>query len=205
MFDALSPRQKTLWITFALLVGALALRAASIHGGVADSWMNFSPLMAIVFAGSLLLPKSWPVWGWVALLLAVDLICRGTAVFTYGGGHWEIVACYACYGLAAFAGKTMQGRVGLLGGVVGALACSVVFYLVSNTVAWAIEPYYAKSAAGWIQALTTGVPGPWPSTLAFFRNSLIADLSGVLAIFAVAHLEASARGWRLVKFKAQAA
>jgi Na+/melibiose symporter-like transporter len=52
------------------------------------------------------------------------------------------------------------------GGMVGAM----LFYLVTNTASWLILPY-AKTLAGWIQALTTGLPGP-THTWEFFRNTL---------------------------------
>jgi hypothetical protein len=34
---------------------------------------------------------------------------------------------------------------------------------------------YARTAAGWWQAMTVGLPG-FPPTLLFFRNSLVSDL-----------------------------
>ena len=38
-----------------------------------------------------------------------------------------------------------------------------------------MEPRYAKTGAGWLQALTSGLPG-YPSTLLFFRNTAASDL-----------------------------
>jgi hypothetical protein len=37
---------------------------------------------------------------------------------------------------------------------------------------WLTDPHYAKTLAGWIQALTVGTPG-WPHTWEFFRNTLM--------------------------------
>jgi hypothetical protein len=64
------------------------------------------------------------------------------------------------------------------GGVLGAL----LFYLVTNTAAWLQNPEYAKTLAGWIQALTVGTPG-WPQTWEFFRNTLLSGglFSGLFA------------------------
>jgi len=56
--------------------------------------------------------------------------------------------------------------------VLGGLAGAVLFYLVTNTTAWLQNPAYAKTLAGWFQALTTGVPG-LPPTWTFFRNTLL--------------------------------
>jgi hypothetical protein len=52
--------------------------------------------------------------------------------------------------------------------VLGAL----LFYLITNTVAWLQNPEYSKTLLGWIQALTTGLPG-YPPTWTFFRNTLL--------------------------------
>jgi hypothetical protein len=61
----------------------------------------------------------------------------------------------------------------------------VVFYLVTNTLSWLQDSAYAKTIAGWIQALTLGRPDWHPTTWEMFRNTL---LSGGLftALFAAA-------------------
>ena len=55
------------------------------------------------------------------------------------------------------------------------LGGSFFFYLTTNTASWLYEPGYAKAAAGWLQALTTGLPGYAP-TWTFYRNTLVSDL-----------------------------
>ncbi len=54
----------------------------------------------------------------------------------------------------------------------GGLLGAVLFYFVTNTASWISNPAYAKTLAGWIQTLTTGVPG-FPPTWEFFRNTLL--------------------------------
>ena len=44
--------------------------------------------------------------------------------------------------------------------------------LVTNTAAWLQNPEYAKTLAGWIQALTTGIPR-FPPTWMFFWKTLL--------------------------------
>ena len=51
---------------------------------------------------------------------------------------------------------------------------AVLFYLITNTIAWWQNPVYAKTLAGWIQALTTGQPG-YPPTWTFFGNSFLSS------------------------------
>jgi len=59
--------------------------------------------------------------------------------------------------------------------VCGGLLGAVIFYLVTNTLSWLINPFgnpeYTKTLAGWLQALTGGTAG-WPETWTFFRNTL---------------------------------
>lgn len=101
----------------------------------------------------------------------------GTPVFSA-----ELLLNYAIYaGLIAMGkwfGKGAAFWKLLFGGVLGA----TIFYLVTNTLSWLTDPHYAKTIAGWIQALFTGLPG-YPPSWEFFRNSL---LSGGLftALFA---------------------
>jgi hypothetical protein len=52
---------------------------------------------------------------------------------------------------------------------------SGIFYIVTNTASWLTWPGYAGSFAGWLQALTTGLPG-YPPTWMFFRSTLLSDL-----------------------------
>ena len=48
----------------------------------------------------------------------------------------------------------------------------MIFYLVTNTLAWLQDPGYARTIAGWIQALTIGRPEWHPTTWEMFRNTL---------------------------------
>ena len=54
----------------------------------------------------------------------------------------------------------------------GGLLGAVLFYFITNTASWLNDPAYGKTLAGWIQALTTGLPN-YPSTWEFFRNTLL--------------------------------
>jgi hypothetical protein len=68
----------------------------------------------------------------------------------------------------------------------GGLLGAILFYVITNTASWFFNPFsnpeYAKTIAGWLLALTKGTGG-YPTTLEFFRNTL---LSGGLftALFA---------------------
>ncbi len=85
-----------------------------------------------------------------------------------------------------FLGRRFQQQKSLLKLVGGGLLGAVLFYLITNTASWLFNPFhnpeYSRNLAGWIIALTRGTGG-YPTTLEFFRNTL---LSGGLftALFA---------------------
>jgi len=160
-----------------MLVGILLIVVASAYR-VAAAYLpgalpNVAPLMAFALCGGLFLPR---LWAWVipfaALLLSDALIDAhyGVPLFSFG-----MVATYACYAAVIAGGRLLRHRP-LPFAVLGAsLLASVLFYIVTNTVSWSTDPGYAKTAAGWFQALTTGLPG-YPPTWLFFRNSAAGDL-----------------------------
>lgn len=132
---------------------------------------NFSAAHALLFCAAFWLP-GW--MGWVlplATIIATDILLN---IFHYNMPVIvpELVVNWMILGLFVVLAKWMArhrsyGRV-FLGTLIGAL----LFYLVSNTVSWLVNPAYAKTIAGWIQALTIGLPG-FPPTWVFGLKSLL--------------------------------
>ena len=132
---------------------------------------NFSAAHALLFCAAFWLP-GWI--GWVlplATIIVTDVLLN---LFHYSMPvmvpelvvNWMILALFVV--LAKWlARRRSYGRV-FLGTLLGAL----LFYLVSNTVSWLVNPAYAKTIAGWVQALTVGLPG-LPPTWMFGLNSLL--------------------------------
>ena len=132
---------------------------------------NFSAAHALLFCAAFWLP-GWI--GWVlplATIIVTDILLN---VFAYDVTvldprlvtNWMILALFVV--LAKWlARRRSYGRV-LLGTLFGAL----LFYLVSNSVSWMVNPAYAKTIAGWVQALTVGLPG-FPPTWMFGLKTLL--------------------------------
>lgn len=171
---------------------ALGLRGLSHQQILPQSLGNFSPLVAFAFAGSIVFPRALPWWSWAVLLLALDWLVFGSLMWQHAHGRMEVLLIYGCYALAALTGSRLRGRAGAGQVLAGTLVCSVGFFLLTNTLSWWVNPAYAKTSAGWVQALTLGQPG-YPSTLSFFRNSLLADLLGAGVLIAVYNTEARVR------------
>ncbi|MFL3665159.1 MAG: DUF6580 family putative transport protein [Verrucomicrobiota bacterium] len=132
---------------------------------------NFSAAHALLFCAAFWLP-GW--MGWVlplATIIVTDILLN---LFHYSMPvmvpelvvNWMILALFVV--LAKWlARRRSYGRV-FLGTLIGTL----LFYLVSNTVSWMVNPAYAKTIAGWVQALTVGLPG-FPPTWLFGLKSLL--------------------------------
>lgn len=132
---------------------------------------NFSAAHALLFCAAFWLP-GW--MGWVlplATIIVTDILLN---VFAYDVTvldptlvtNWTILALFVV--LAKWlARRRSYGRV-FLGTLFGAL----LFYLVSNSVSWMVNPAYAKTIAGWVQALTVGLPG-FPPTWMFGLKTLL--------------------------------
>ncbi len=132
---------------------------------------NFSAAHALLFCAAFWLP-GW--MGWVlplATIIVTDILLN---VFAYDVTvldprlvtNWMVLALFVV--LAKWlARRRSYGRV-FLGTLFGAL----LFYLVSNSVSWMVNPAYAKTIAGWVQALTVGLPG-FPPTWMFGLKTLL--------------------------------
>ncbi len=138
-----------------------------------DWWHNFSPLAAIALCGAVYFPRRVAIAAPLLALLISDVILNahyGVPLLTI-----EILPRYVALALIAGFGWLLRDNPRPSFVLGSSLAASVLFFIVTNTGAWFAEPAYARTAAGWTQALTTGLPG-YPSTLFFFRNTLISDL-----------------------------
>jgi uncharacterized membrane protein YfcA len=163
-----------MYVALALIVLATLYRLLpTLDLGLA----NFSPVMAIAFCGAVYFRKRWmQVIPFVALALS-DVYINNFYAREYGF-DWPLsglVARTACFGAALLIGAWVAKRKSWLNLLNGGLLGAIVFYLVTNTQSWAADPFYAKSLAGWWQALTVGHP-EYPPTIYFFRNTLFGDL-----------------------------
>ncbi|MGP8198818.1 MAG: DUF6580 family putative transport protein [Limisphaerales bacterium] len=136
---------------------------------------NFSAAYAIVFCAGLYLPGRL---GWIIPLcmlagsdLLISLFFYSHDGFSPGRFLLDQAPNYLAYAGLIGLGRLFGAKRPLWllagGGLIGAL----LFYLVTNTASWISLPY-AKTLAGWILALTRGLP-PYPPTWEFFRNTLI--------------------------------
>jgi hypothetical protein len=178
-----------MYVAVLLILVAAGYRLLSVYN---VELANFSPLMALAFCGAVYLrPRGWWAVPFGALVLSDLWINQAyMADYGYGYGSVQMTVRALCFAAAIGIGAMVARRKSWLNLFSGALGGAVLFYLATNTASWAGDAFYAKTLAGWWQALTVGHP-QFPPTLYFFRNSLASDLL-FTGVFAVA-MEARAR------------
>jgi len=157
-----------------LIVLALAYRLLPT---VDMAWANFPPMMAIAFCAAVYFRDRRLRWLPFVGLCLTDLYINWFYAREYGY-QMEIgayVARAACFFLALGLGAWVSKRKSWLWLLNGSLVGALLFYIITNTQSWFGDAFYAKTLAGWWQALTVGHP-EYPPTILFFRNTLFGDL-----------------------------
>ena len=83
---------------------------------------------------------------------------------------------YAAFICLIWLGRRFKPQSSFLGLLGGGILGAILFYLITNTASWFVNPFhnaeYTRNFMGWLTALTKGTQG-WPETWQFFRNTLI--------------------------------
>lgn len=172
-----------------LLILAAAWRVLALHS---PALSNFSPLMALAFCGGVYFRNVWLRLAPFAALSLTDIYIDHYYAVEYGY-QWTLsgaVLRTLCFAAALGFGLIVAQRRSWLNLLSGALGGALLFYFVTNTASWLGDAGYARSGAGWWQAMTIGHP-QFASTLSFFRNTLVSDLM-FTGLFACA-MEVAAR------------
>ena len=182
---------KTNLLALGLIVVAALWRVAIVYH---PALFNVAPVTAFAFCGAAYF-RDWRWW-----LLSIGALTLSDlwlnhyyatqSGFTYSVG--EMLFRAAAVAPAVAAGWLVSHRRTALTLLAGAVGGSLVFYLATNSLAWLGDAYYAKTLAGWWQALTVGHPD-YPSTVWFFRNTLVGDLA-FTSLFSLALGAAGVRG-----------
>lgn len=145
---------------------------------------NFSVVYAFVFCAGIFFPRNLVWWLPLAAVFLSDILIN---VFGYHAAAvgFYMIPNYAVYALLILLGKQFGKNSSFPTLIFGGLLGALIFYFVTNTFAWLADSAYAKTLAGWIQALTTGRPDFHPTTWEMFRNTLLSG--GIFtALFAAA-------------------
>ena len=117
---------------------------------------------------------------------------KGWNVWTWGVLRYQIIN-YLAYAAVIWLGKRYKPSSSTISLVGGGILGALLFYLITNTASWLLNPFanpeYSKTILGWITALIMGTKG-WPQTWEFFRNTLLSG--GLFASLFVAAMKLTA-------------
>ena len=166
---------------FVLPIVLVAVLAISRIPGLMP--MDFSVVYAFLFCSGVYCqgPMRW--WLPLGTLLLTDLALNAHYHMPLLDPSliWNYLAYAAIIVLARWFHPGMGIIKTTLGGVLGA----VLFYLITSTVTWWQDSYYAKTILGFFQALTLGHTNIQPSSWEFLRNTLLSSAL-FTALFSVA-------------------
>lgn len=165
---------KTHHLALALILLAALWRGLAVFE---PSLFNIAPVTALAFCGAVFWQdRRWWLVPFAALLLSDLWLNHYHATeFGYTWSAGEMLLRIASIAAALGIGRLVAARRSVPTLLAGSLGSSLVFYFVTNTVAWAGDAFYPGTLAGWWQAMTVGHP-EYPPTLWFFRNTLLGDL-----------------------------
>ncbi len=159
-----------------LLLVALVLSAASCRFIDFGVW-NFAPIGAIaLFGGACFANRRTAFAVTFATMLLSDVLLFASKYREWSddGVKWMALG-YVAFGVAVLIGRLLRNRRSALNVVLGSLAGSIVFFLLTNFGAWIVETSYTKDLAGLVECYSQAIP--------FFRGTLVGDLTFNAVLF----------------------
>ncbi|MEI6040112.1 MAG: DUF6580 family putative transport protein [Candidatus Berkelbacteria bacterium] len=134
---------------------------------------NFAPIAAIALFSSVYLNKKYAL-----IIPVVTMIISDLFIGFYN--PWLMAAVYGSFVLIGLIGLWVKNNKTVTNVIGATLTGSVLFFLLTNFVMWAIQPYmpaaiYPQTLQGLVDCYTMGLP--------FFRNTLAGDIFYVGAMF----------------------
>lgn len=176
-------------IHFSVLIVLIVLAAFS---RIIPHPFNFSPLGAIGLFGAAHFQKKWQAFFvplaaiWLSDLFINNILyAQHYAKFTwfYGGFYW----IYGTYSLVVLAGFFIFKKITLPRIILGSLASTAIFFLVTNFICWPGSSVYPQNFGGLMSCYAAGIP--------FLKGTLLGDLfysTALFGLFALAQKNYSA-------------
>ncbi|MFN2395805.1 MAG: DUF6580 family putative transport protein [Bacteroidales bacterium] len=141
-----------------LVVTGIILFAAVMR--LVPHYPNFTPIAAIALFGGAHMGRKWLAFFIPLFALFIsDLLI---------GFHGFMVPVYISFAVVALIGNLMRNNVKIATVLGGAVASSVIFFLITNFAVWVGSPYYPQTFSGLIQSYTMAIP--------FFHTTILGDL-----------------------------
>ncbi len=164
------------------LLVAMALIACAAIYRIIPHPANVAPITAIALFGGAYFSRKYLMFLIpFAALFVSDFVLNNTVLRSYypdieGTVWWSqyMTGTFVAFGLIILLGMFFLKKVSTMRVVSVALMSSLIFFLITNFVAWLASPIYPQTFAGLISCLAAGIP--------FFRPTILGDLlfTGVL-------------------------
>lgn len=142
---------------------------------------NVAPVSALALFGGVYLGRRLSLIVPLGIMILSDVLLSLPALrsllpwgVTGAGWHHLVWATWGSFALVGLIGWWVRRRKTVSRILLGSLAGSILFYLITNWAVWAYGTMYPADWPGLIQSYTQALP--------FFRNSLLGDL-GYTALF----------------------
>jgi hypothetical protein len=156
------------WLAVGLMV---AFAITRWPGFFPQEWGSFSAAYAICFCAGVYFSKALAWWVPLLTLFVSDVVMN---LFYYKTAPITVYMLpnYGMYAVLVWLGRMHSRKSAWWRLVFGGAGGAFLFFAVTNTVAWLQNDHYPKTFDGWLQAMTTGIPG-WPPPWMFLRNTLL--------------------------------
>lgn len=140
-------------------------------GILPQEWGSFSAAYAICFCAGVYFSKALVWWSPLLTLFLSDVALN---IFYYHEPPVTVYMLpnYGMYTALVWLGRQHSRKSSWWRLVFAGTGGAFLFFVVTNTIAWLQNDRYPKTFAGWLAAMTTGIPG-WPPPWMFLRNSLL--------------------------------
>jgi hypothetical protein len=150
--------------------------AAAAYRLAPHPW-NVAPITAMALCGGMYLGKPYALLLPLAAMVLSDLVLGFSVVTPF---------VYACFVAAGYVGLWLANRRTIPWIAGGTLACSTLFFVVTNFAHWMLTDMYPATLAGLLLCYEMALP--------FFRGTLIGDALFVVAfVAAIEYLRRPAR------------
>ncbi|MFH0853049.1 MAG: DUF6580 family putative transport protein [bacterium] len=143
---------------------------------------NMTPIAAVALFAGVYLSRRWSMIIPMAIMMISDLLMsfaffRNLIPWGANGAGWHNLApiVWLCFALVGLIGWWVAKHKSAKNILLGSLAGSVVFYLVTNWAVWAFGTMYPANFAGLLESYTMALP--------FFRNSLVGNIAYTTVLF----------------------
>ena len=134
--------------------------------------VNVTPVAAIALFAGAFLPQLW-----LALLVPLGALLLSDLLI---GFHSTMVFVYVGMAVSVVVGSLLARHLRFLNVAAATLACSIIFFVLTNFGTWLMEGIYPHTAEGLVACFIAALP--------FFTNSILGDFGFTALLFSLFYL-----------------